>query len=81
MADFIVSEIIDGDTLNADQLIKKENNVHNVKTELITVDSRGVDLKEISVRQELKKVQLMIMHPPYHDIIKFSRSPNDLSNY
>ena len=66
---------------NADQLIKKENNVHNVKTELITVDSRGVDLKEISVRQELKKVQLMIMHPPYHDIIKFSRSPNDLSNY
>jgi len=67
-------------TRNADQLIKKENNAHNVKTELITADSRNVDLKEILNRQELKKVQLMIMHPPYHDIIKFSKSPNDLSN-
>lgn len=65
---------------NADQLIKKENNVHNVKTELITADSRAVDLKEILDRQELKRIQLMIMHPPYHDIIKFSRDSNDLSN-
>ncbi len=65
---------------NAGQLIKKESNAHNVKTELITADSRDVDLKEILDRQELKKVQLMIMHPPYHDIIKFSRNSNDLSN-
>jgi DNA modification methylase len=25
-------------------------------------------------------VQLVIMHPPYHDIIKFSDDPRDLSN-
>ena len=65
---------------NADQLIKKESNAHNVKTEIITADSRHVDLKEILDKQGVKKVQLMIMHPPYHDIIKFSRNPNDLSN-
>lgn len=65
---------------NAKRLIKKEGNPHNVKTEIITADSRCVDLKEILNKQGIKKVQLMIMHPPYHDIIKFSRSPNDLSN-
>ncbi|MBU4186486.1 MAG: DNA methyltransferase [Candidatus Omnitrophica bacterium] len=67
-------------TRNADQLIKKESNPHDVKTEIITADSRHVDLKEILDKQGVKKVQLIIMHPPYHDIIRFSRSPNDLSN-
>jgi len=28
-----------------------------------------------------KKVQLVILHPPYNDIIKFSNNPKDLSNY
>ena len=28
----------------------------------------------------LNKVHLIILHPPYHDIIKFSDEPNDLSN-
>jgi len=65
---------------NAQQLIKKENNVYDVKTEIITADSRYVNLKEILDRQGVKKVQLMLMHPPYHDIIKFSRNANDLSN-
>jgi hypothetical protein len=27
-----------------------------------------------------KSVQLLIMHPPYFDIIKFSKDPRDLSN-
>lgn len=65
---------------NATQLIKKESNSHNIKTEIITADSRRVDLKAILDKQGVRKVQLMIMHPPYHDIIKFSRNPNDLSN-
>lgn len=44
------------------------------------------DKKTISeVRQELKnhqldQVQLLIMHPPYHDIVRFSNNPQDLSN-
>ena len=67
-------------TAKAKELIKKERNVDNVTTEVITADSRYVDLKEILDKHKMEKVQLMIMHPPYHNIIRFSRNPNDLSN-
>ena len=65
---------------NAQQLINNENNAHNIKTEVITADSRCIKLKEILNKHGVEKVQLMLMHPPYHDIIKFSRDTNDLSN-
>lgn len=43
------------------------------------------DSTKLDFRRELKKlrcssVQLAILHPPYHDIIKFSDDPRDLSN-
>jgi DNA modification methylase len=64
----------------ARNLIKKENNVHNVITEVITGDSRKVNLREALDKFDIKQVQLLIMHPPYHDIIKFSNSKDDLSS-
>ena len=64
----------------AKNLIKKESNTYNVNTEVITGDSRKVGLKETLGKFGIKQVQLLIMHPPYHDIIKFSRNSNDLSN-
>lgn len=64
----------------ARNLIKKENNIHNVNTEIITGDSRKANLKETLDKFGVKQVQLLIMHPPYHNIIRFSRSNNDLSN-
>ena len=64
----------------AQNLIKKENNVHNVTTEIITGDSRKINLKEALDKFGIKQVQLLIMHPPYQDIIKFSRDREDLSN-
>lgn len=64
----------------ANNLIKKENNIHNVNTELITDDSRKVNLKETLDKFGIKYAQLLVMHPPYHDIIKFSYSKEDLSN-
>lgn len=64
----------------AGEQINKERNLHNVLIEVIISDSRRVNLQEILNKHKAKKVQLMIMHPPYHNIIKFSRSPNDLSN-
>lgn len=64
----------------AKNLIKKENNAHNVSTEVIAGDSRKVNLKETLAKFGVKQVQLLIMHPPYHNIIKFSRSNDDLSN-
>jgi DNA modification methylase len=64
----------------AKNLIKKENNTYNVNTEVITGDSRKVNLKETLDKFGVKQVQFLIMHPPYHNIIKFSRSNDDLSN-
>lgn len=37
-------------------------------------------VEEILKRKNKNSVQLVIMHPPYHDIIKFSDKPEDLSN-
>ncbi len=64
----------------AKNLIKKENNIHNVITEVITGDSRSINLKETLDKFDIKQIQLLIMHPPYHDIIKFSKNKSDLSN-
>lgn len=35
---------------------------------------------EILKKRNKKSVQFIIMHPPYHDIIKFSNKPEDLCN-
>lgn len=66
--------------IKAKELIGKENNTYNVTTEIIKGDSRKVDLKETLDRIGIKGFQFIIMHPPYHDIIKFSRDKDDLSN-
>jgi len=64
----------------AKELIKKENNAYNVTTEIIKGDSRKINLRETLDRLGAKSFQFIIMHPPYHDIIKFSGDKDDLSN-
>jgi len=64
----------------ASGLIKKESNVDNVISEVVTGDSRKINLKETLDKLNVKQVQLLIMHPPYHDIIKFTAKKEDLSN-
>ncbi len=64
----------------ATELIDEEENKASVVTEVITGDSRKVDIKSILDRYNVNQVQLLIMHPPYHDIIKFSDDDKDLSN-
>jgi len=64
----------------AKELIEKEINKNNVITEVIISDSRTTDLKEILNKYSIEKVQFIIMHPPYYDIIKFSDDKRDLSN-
>ncbi len=53
-------------------------------TEILIADSTKKetrrDVEKILKSQGRKNVQLIIMHPPYHDIIKFSDRPDDLSN-
>lgn len=64
----------------AKELIEKEQNKDNVISEVIIGDSKTVDIKEILIKHKINQVQLLIMHPPYYDIIKFSKDKKDLSN-
>lgn len=67
------------------ELIDKESNTYNVITEVIEGNSclpkTTQKVKKILQEKYKKdKVQLIIMHPPYHDIVKFSEEPEDLCN-
>jgi len=64
----------------ANNLIRSESNRFNTVNEVIAGDSGKIDYKSLLQKYEQKSVQLLIMHPPYFDIIKFSKDPRDLSN-
>jgi len=63
----------------AKELVEKEPNKHGVTTEVISDDSRTANIEKVLGKYGIKQVQLLIMHPPYYDIIKFSKEPRDLS--
>ena len=52
----------------------------DVLTEVFVADSKHVDIKRLISSIGINKVQFVIMHPPYWDILKFSDNPDDLSN-
>ncbi len=64
----------------AKESVEKETNKDNVVSEIIVGDSRTIGIRQILDRYGIKQVQLLIMHPPYHNIIKFSKDKSDLSN-
>lgn len=43
-------------------------------------DSRNIDMDKILSSLGINKIQFVLFHPPYWDIIKFSDNPKDLSN-
>ncbi len=45
-----------------------------------TTDNAYTEVANILKEHNKKSVQLVIMHPPYFDILKFSEAPADLSN-
>ena len=47
---------------------------------VVCADSRTTDISKIIETLGVKKLQFVIMHPPYWDIIRFSENSNDLSN-
>lgn len=73
-------ELNQGVAQKAMELIDKEYNRYKVTTEVVTGDSRIIDIKGILEKHKVDQIQLLIMHPPYHDIIKFSKDSRDLSN-
>lgn len=56
----------------------KDNQVASVAVEV--GDSRTVDFAALLRQHNATSAQLAILHPPYHDIIRFSRKKGDLSN-
>ena len=64
----------------AKELTEKEQNKYSVVSEVIIGDSTTIDIKQLLDKYAVNQVQLLIMHPPYHDIIKFSKDEKDLSN-
>lgn len=61
-------------------IIDGQENPFDVTTEVINGNSATVDYRKILDERGIKKVQLVVMHPPYYDIIKFSTNDDDLSN-
>lgn len=64
----------------AKELIEKEQNKFNIITSIFVGDSRTIEINQILKEIGINRFQLLLMHPPYHDIIKFSDNENDLSN-
>lgn len=67
------------------ELIARASNPFNVKTIVIEGDSCSLEtMRKVQdlLKEEFnrERVQLIIMHPPYHDIIKFNDDPRNLCN-
>jgi len=60
--------------------IAKNINTLEFHSEIINGNSLNMDYKSIMERLGIKEFDLAIVHPPYHDIIKFSDNEEDLSN-
>lgn len=71
---------LQADVANAAQsLLEREYKV-DFKSTIIVGDSRTADIEARLNRFGINKVQFVIYHPPYWDIIKFSDHEKDLSN-
>jgi hypothetical protein len=63
----------------AAEIVSIEPNHYGVDTEILIDDARGADVRPLLKQHRARQVQLLILHPPYHDIIAFSDDKNDLS--
>jgi DNA modification methylase len=64
----------------ARNLVASESNIYNIVTDIVVGDSSNIDYHALLKKHNRSSVQLIMMHPPYFDIIKFSEDPRDLSN-
>ncbi|NWF81345.1 MAG: DNA methyltransferase [Chloroflexi bacterium] len=61
-------------------LVAAEPNRHGALVHVVAGDSTCTDFRALLAEQGAASAQLAILHPPYHDIIRFSDDPRDLSN-
>lgn len=52
----------------------------NSKLEFLTGDSASINLEPVLSKNNIEKVQLILYHPPYWDIIKFNDLKGNLAN-
>lgn len=62
------------------QLLEAEPNLYGVTNRVVVGDSTRLDYRQFLKEAGAKSAQLLIMHPPYFDIIRFSDDAADLSN-
>lgn len=60
--------------------IAAEPNPHGIVTALANDDCLAADYRALLRAHGRDSAQLVILHPPYYDIIRFSDDPRDLSN-
>jgi hypothetical protein len=64
----------------AERYIAEEKNPFKIYSPVILADSGKINLHSEIKNFGIQKVQFVLMHPPYWDIIKFSDDESDLSN-
>lgn len=75
-----------GIELNEDVVKLAKNNIAKEKSgkesviKIVKGNSAEIDIKAELKKENANSVQFIFMHPPYWDIIKFSKKKNDLSN-
>ncbi len=62
------------------KILSEQTEKTNTKGKVCVGDSRTLKIDEVLESLGVDKVQFVIFHPPYWDIIKFSEKSNDLSN-
>ncbi len=72
---------LNAETVNRSaRIIEETENTGNVSTRSYIGNALSIDYSQIMTENGIGSFKLVIMHPPYQDIIKFSDSPEDLSN-
>ncbi|MEJ2494315.1 MAG: DNA methyltransferase [Ignavibacteriaceae bacterium] len=64
----------------AKENIAKEKTKNTSIVKVVKGNSAEIDVKAELKKENINSVQFVLMHPPYWDIIKFSKKRNDLSN-
>jgi len=72
---------LNGDvSTRAEAFVRTEKNRFHIQSKIVTDDSRTIDAQRVLDDLGANQIQLLLMHPPYHDIINFSTDEKDLSN-
>ncbi len=62
------------------ETLAQVENPRGVTATVVEGDSAALDYAGVLAARGIERVQLLLMHPPYHDIIRFSEDTRDLSN-